>query len=152
MGSRQAYRAAESAAPHLQPGEQVQATGFGTMGSVSLGKSVAYGAAIGVLTGGMIVGALRPRKVYYALTGQRLMCFDGEGLLGRPGKLLLILPPQAAHVVKSRKNFLGFTRLDLAVEGQPKGLRLAFTPRCGKTAKAVVAAIEAAGRQRAPQP
>lgn len=145
MGSGQAHRAADAAAPHLKPGEQVTATGFGTMGQVSLGKNIALAIVVGIVSAGTVIASRRPRKAYYALTSQRLLAFDGEGLFGRPGKLLWSLPLQSAKVVRSSKNFLGFVRVDLAIEGQPKGLRVNFASGSQQAGEAVIAAIRSAG-------
>lgn len=145
VGSGQAHRAADAAAPHLKPGEQVTATGFGTMGQVSVGKNIALAIVAGIVSAGTVIASRRPRKAYYALTSQRLLAFDGEGLFGRPGKLLFSLPLQAAKVVRSSKNFLGFVRVDLAIEGQPKGLRVSFASGSQQAGEAVIAAIKSAG-------
>src|SRR5262245_40435913 len=107
MGSRHADRSIDKAAPHLERGERVEMTAFVTIGSVSirreLVRSLAIGAVAAVATGGTFITMRRPRKAYLALTNQRLMFFDGETFLGKPGKLLFTLPKQAAQVVSSGK-------------------------------------------------
>jgi hypothetical protein len=150
MGSRQAYRSVDKAAPHLERGERVEMTAFVTIGSVSirreLVRALAVGAVAAAVTGGTFISVRRPRRAYLALTTQRLMFFDGETFLQRPGKLLFTLPKQAVQVATSGKFGLGLLRVELAIEGQAKGLRINFAPGSRETGYEVVAALEAAQR------
>src|SRR5215469_16366310 len=98
MGSRQAYRAIDKAEPHLSRGERVETATLVTIGSVNYGRefarSLAIGMAVAVATGGAAMGTVvrRPRRAYLVLTSQRLLFFDGETFLYRPGKLLFTVP------------------------------------------------------------
>lgn len=128
-------------------------TAFVTIGSVALRRelvgALAVGAVAAVATGGAFISMRRPRKAYLALTTRRLMFFDGETFLGRPGKLLFTLPKQAVQVVTSGKFGLGLLRVELAIEGESKGLRINFAPGSRETGYEVVAALEAVRRRNA---
>lgn len=70
--------------------------------------------------GSLLAAASRagPAGTYLAMTGKRLMFFDGETVSGRPGKLLFPMPREAVSVA-------GMTGLpDGGPQGRPAG-------RCG---------------------
>jgi hypothetical protein len=152
LGSRQAHKVIDKAQPLLGRGERVEMVAFITIGSVNLRKeilrAVAVGTAAAIASGGMFLMMRRPRKAYLAYTSERLMFFDGETFFGMPGKLLFTLPRQAVHVAESGRFGLGLLRVDLAIEGQDKGLRVNFAPGARETGEDVVASLEAASRLR----
>jgi len=86
---------------------------------------------------------VRPAKRYLALTSQRLLFFNGEATLGRPGKLLFSLPKEAVAVVESGRHLL-FYRIELAVAGQEKGLRINFPITARATMEQIAASLPAA--------
>jgi hypothetical protein len=125
MSSRHTPRLAEAAAPHLRPGEVVEIGAFTTVGSVSVKRQFMTAAVVGVATLGHVAATVRPAKRYLAVTNQRLLFFNGEGTFGRPGKPLFALPKESVAVVKSGRHLLSY-RIELAVAGQEKGLRVNF--------------------------
>ncbi len=143
MSSRHTANLAQAAAPHLREGEAVEIGAFTTVGSVSVKRLFLTAAAIGVATAGMAVGTVRPAKRYLAVTSQRLLFFNGEATLGRPGKLLFGLPREAVTVVKSGRHLLAY-RIELAVAGQEKGVRINFPITARATMEQIAASLPAA--------
>jgi hypothetical protein len=150
MTSKYTSKLAQAAAPHLRPGEVVEIGAFTTVGSVSVKRQVLTAAVVGIATGGMVAATLRPARRFFAVTSQRLLFFNGEGTFGRPGKLLFSVPRDAVEVVKTSKHLL-FSRLELAIAGQEKGLRINFTLGNRATMEEVAALLPAAGNAGAPR-
>jgi|GEM_PF-5259538 hypothetical protein len=71
------------------------------------------------------------------------MFFDGETVTGRPGKLLFTLPRDAVSVAGVDKGALN-VKVELAIQGQDKGLRLTFPTVARKHGEQVAAALGAA--------
>jgi hypothetical protein len=151
MSSKHTRRLAEAAAPHLRPGEVVEIGAFTTVGSVSIKRQFATAAVVGVATLGFVAATVRPAKRYIAVTNQRLLFFNGEGTLGRPGKILFALPKEAVAVVKSGRRLL-FYRIELAVAGQEKGLLINFPITARATMEQVAASLPAASNAGASRP
>lgn len=86
---------------------------------------------------------MRPSKRYLALTSQRLLFFNGEATFGRPGKLVFSLPREAVAVVKSGRHLLSY-RIELAIAGQEKGLRINFPITARATMEQIAASLPAA--------
>jgi hypothetical protein len=143
MSRRHTPRLAEAAAPHLRPGEVVEIGAFTTVGSVSVKRQFVTAAVVGVATLGHVAATVRPAKRYLAVTGQRMLFFNGEGTFGRPGKILFALPKEAVAVVKSGRRLL-FYRIELAVAGQEKGLLINFPITARATMEQVAASLPAA--------
>lgn len=143
MSSKHTPRLAQAAAPHLRPGEVVEVGAFTTVGSVSVKRQVVTAAVVGIATLGHVAATVRPAKRYIAVTSQRLLFFNGEGTFGRPGKLLFSLPKEAVEVVKSGRRLL-FYRIELAVAGQEKGLRINFPITARATMEQVAESLPAA--------
>jgi hypothetical protein len=62
---------------------------------------------------------------------------------GRPGKLLFTLPREAVAVAGVNKGLIA-VKVELAIAGQDKGLRLAFPTIARKDGEQVAAALQAA--------
>ena len=144
MSSRHTSNLAEAAAQHLRQGEVVEIGAFTTVGSVSVKRQFLTAAVVGIATGGMVAATVRPAKRYLAVTSERLLFFNGEGTFGRPGKLLFSLPREAVEVVKSGRHLLSY-RIELAVAGQEKGLRINFPMTARATMEKIAASLPAAG-------
>ena len=151
MSSKHTPRLAEAAAPHLRPGEVVEIGAFATVGSVSVKRQVVTAAVVGIATLGHVAATVRPAKRYLALTSQRLLFFNGEATFGRPGKLLFSLPREAVAVVKSGRHLL-FYRIELAIAGQEKGLRINFPITARATMEQIAASLPAASDVGAARP
>jgi hypothetical protein len=120
MNNKRGQMVADLAAPHLRPDEQIVMTVYATAG--------------------MFTAFARPRKTYLALTSQRLMFFNGETVSGRPGKLLFSLPREAVSVADVDKGVIN-VKVELAIEGQDKGLRLTFPTVARKDGEQVAAVL-----------
>lgn len=144
MSSKHTSKLTQAAAPHLRQGEVVEIGAFTTVGSVSVKRQFLTAAAIGVASGGMLVGTVRPAKRYLAVTSDRLLFFNGEGTFGRPGKLLFSLPRDAVAVIKSGRHLLHY-RIELVIAGQEKGLRINFPMTARATTEKIAASLPAAG-------
>jgi hypothetical protein len=94
---------------------------------------------------------VQPAKRYLAVTSQRLLFFNGESTFGRPGKLLFSVPRQAVAVVTSGRHLL-FYRIELAVAGQEKGLRINFPITARATMEQIAASLPAASDVAASRP
>lgn len=141
--SKHTSRLAEAAAPYLHPGEVVEIGAFTTVGSTPVKKAIAVSAVVTIATLGNMTATVRPAKRYLAVTGERLLFFNGEGTLGRPGKILFALPKEAVAVVKSGRRLL-FYRIVLAVAGREKGLLINFPITARATMEQVAASLPAA--------
>jgi hypothetical protein len=141
MRDKRVQQVAEVAAPHLLEGERIEITAYASVGSVSIKRRVTTTAAA-VLSGGMLIVNVRPRKTYLAFTSQRLLFFNEGASLGRPGKLLIIAPREYLTVSAAKKGILAL-KVDLAVEGQDKGLRVVFPTVARADGERIVAALRA---------
>ena len=144
MSSKHTSNLAHAAAPHLRQGEVVEIGAFTTVGSVSVKRQFLTAAVVGIATAGMVAATVRPAKRYIAVTSDRLLFFNGEGTFGRPGKLLFSLPREAAEVVMSGRHLLSY-RIELAIAGQEKGLRINFPLTARATMEKIAASLPAAG-------
>jgi hypothetical protein len=152
MGSKHAHMVIDKAAPHLYRGERVEVTAFTTMGSVSIKRQVLTAAIVGIASGGTVIATARPSKRYVALTNQRLMVFDGEASFrGHPGKLLFSVPREAVQVADVSSHRL-FLRVDLAIEGQAKGLRVNFPFASRAFGEQIAGSLRNSAPARRPQP
>ena len=149
--SKHTPRLAEAAAPHLRPGEVVEIGAFTTVGSVSVKRQLLTGAVVTVATLGHLTATVRPVKRYIAVTNQRLLFFNGEGTFGRPGKILSAVPKGSVAVVSAGRHLL-FYRIELAVAGQEKGLRINFPITARATMEQVAASLPAVGATGAARP
>ncbi|MGD0069186.1 MAG: hypothetical protein ABSB76_37910 [Streptosporangiaceae bacterium] len=140
MNNKRGQMVADLAAPHLRPDEQIVMTVYANVGSVSVKRVIATAAVVTVATAGMFTAFARPRKTYLALTSQRLMFFNGETVSGRPGKLLFSLPREAVSVADVDKGVIN-VKVELAIEGQDKGLRLTFPTVARKDGEQVAAVL-----------
>jgi hypothetical protein len=118
-------RVTEAAAPHLHPGEVVELGTLAVVGSVSVKKQVLTALIVGIITLGMFTMTVRPARRYIAVTNQRVLFFNGERTMGKPGKLLFAVARESVTVLKSGSGPLTFKVL-LGIAGQEKGLRLTF--------------------------
>jgi hypothetical protein len=84
------------AAPHLSEGERVELATFAKVGSVSVKRKVTTTAAVAALAGGLVIVSVSARSMYIAMTGRRLLFFDGHAGSGRPGQKLLMSVPRGA--------------------------------------------------------
>jgi hypothetical protein len=78
------------------------------------------------------------------------MFFNGEGTFGRPGKLLFSIPREAVEVVESGRHLLAY-RIELAIAGQEKGLRINFPLTARATMEEIAASLPVAGNAGAPR-
>jgi len=143
MKDKRAQMLAEKAAAHLRPGEQIEISAYANVGTVSVKRVVATAAVVAVATAGMFTAVVHPRKTYLALTSQRLLFFDVNSATGRPGKLLFTLPREAVMVTGVDKGPIAL-KVEIAIAGQDKGLRLAFPTIAKKDGEQVAAALQAA--------
>jgi hypothetical protein len=141
MNEKRTQRVARLAAPYLMRGEQIEMTVYANIGSVSTKRFVATAAIAAVATGGMGTVFVRPRHAYLSITSNRLMFFDGETATGRPGKLLFTVSRQAVAVAGTKKGLLTL-KVDLAVHGQDKGLRLVFPTMARKEGEQAMAILQ----------
>ena len=148
LKEKRAQQVNEVAGPHLRPDEQVQLTSYASVGAVSVKRRVAAAAVAGVASGGLLAVSARPRRMYIAMTRDRLLFFNGDTPSGKPGKSVLMdIPRQLITVVAgAKKGLLTFT-VRLAVDGEDQGLKLIFPRPTRDEGEKLAAGIPAA-----PQP
>ena len=126
LKEKRAQQVTEVAETHLRPGEQVQLTSYASVGSVAVKRRVAPAAVAAVASGGLLAVIVRPRRMYLAMTRDRLLFFNGDTPSGKPGKSALMdLPRPLIMVTGARQGLLTFT-VRLAVDGEDQGLKLIF--------------------------
>ena len=85
-----------------------------------------FGGVAAVASGGLLAVSVRPRRMYLAMTRDRLLFFNGDTPSGKPGKSALMdLPRPLIMVTGARQGLLTFT-VRLAVDGEDQGLKLIF--------------------------
>jgi hypothetical protein len=134
--------AMDRVASSLRADERIEMATYTNVGSVSVKRVVATAAVVAVATAGMFTAIARPRKAYAVLTSHRLIFLDGQTVSGRPGKTLFTLGRGAVSVASVRKGLVSL-KVDLAIQGQEKGLRLTFPTVTRKSGEAMVAALQA---------
>ena len=141
MNSKRASQVLAVAAPHLKAGELVELATFAKVGSVSVKRKVTTTAAVAALTGGLVIVSVSARGMYIAMTGRRLLFFDGHTASGRPGQKVLMSIPRELIQVAETKNGLVTLKAELAVDGQEKGLRLTFPRPCREDGGQLISAL-----------
>ena len=142
MNGKRVPQVVAVATPHLSEGEQVELATFAKVGSVSVKRKVATTAAVAAVTGGLLVVSVSARSMYIAMTGRRLLFFDGHTASGRPdAKLLMSIPRELVRVADSKKGMLTL-KVELAIDGQDKGLQLMFPKPCVEDGGQVIAALQ----------
>lgn len=131
----------EAVTPLLVAGERIELTDTANIGSVSVKRQVLTTALVGVLTAGTVIATVQPRPMYWVLTDQRLLFFDGKTATGKPGKLLMALPRELVTAEPLSKALLGLgLKTVLSVQAEERGLKMVFPP-----------AAKSAGREFAPR-
>jgi hypothetical protein len=131
----------EVATPYLMPGEHVQLATIASIGSVSLARKAAVATAVGIASGGMLIANVKPRRMYIAVTERSLLFFEGNTSSGRPGKKLLMrLDKQYIATSEPRQGWLTLSA-NLAIEGQPKGLKITFPRPCREDGERLLAGL-----------
>ncbi len=126
MKGKQEERLTEILRPLLQTGEQIEMLTFANVGSVSVARKIATAAVVGIVSGGMLIANVRPRRCYVALTSNRVLLFE-EGLgPGRPSKTALAILPRAGLSADGAKKGLLTGTVLVAIAGNEKGLKFVF--------------------------
>jgi hypothetical protein len=110
----------------LQVGEQVAIGSFANVGSVSLGRKLAVAAAAGVLSGGMLLMNVRPRRLYVVLTNQRILFLEASAITGRPTTKIAGQVPRGAIIGCTAPKRGVMTVFDVLIAGQDKALHFGF--------------------------
>ena len=137
----------EVAGPHLRPGEQVQLVSYASVGSVSVKRRAATAAVTAIASGGTLAISVRPRRMYLAMTPDRLLFFNGDTPSGKPGRSVLMEIPRPLITVAGAKKGLLTVTVRLAVEGEDQGVKLIFPRPTRDDGEKLAAEIPAA-----PQP
>jgi hypothetical protein len=126
MGARQERRLLENAAPLMRPDERVELVAMAKIGSVkkSVGKSIAYGVAVGVLSGGTMMAFSTQAEAYIVLTDQQILFFRSH--TGTPGKHIVSVPRAYAAITEPKSGFL--LKFQLHVQGWDQALALTVPP------------------------
>ncbi|NED58622.1 hypothetical protein G3I24_48020, partial [Micromonospora aurantiaca] len=78
------------AAPFLAPGEHVQIATIADVGTVSVARKAAFAILVGIVSLGTMIGNVKPRRLYIAVTERWLLFFEGNTPSGRPGRELIM--------------------------------------------------------------
>lgn len=141
MNPKRTRQVIEVATPYLTPGEQIQLATIASIGSVSLARKAAVAAAVGIASGGMLIANVRPRRMYIAVTDRALLFFEGHTASGRPGKKLLMRLEKHYIAASEPKQGLLTLSANLAIYGQPKGLKLTFPRPCREDGRQLLAGL-----------
>jgi hypothetical protein len=147
LKDKRAQQVSEVAGPYLQPGERVELVAFAGVGSVSAKRRAVTAAVTTVATAGLVTTFVRPRRMYIAMTQGRLLFFNGDTSFGKPGRSVLMNIPRRFIKVSQVKKGLITLKVELAIEGQDKGLKLVFPRPAREEGYKLAAEIPAA-----PQP
>jgi hypothetical protein len=142
MLNKRNQMAMDRAASSLQADELIEMATYTNVGSVSVKRVVATAAVVAVATAGIFTAFARPRKAYLVLTSHRLIFLDGQTVSGRPGKTLFTLGRAGVSVTGVRRGLVSL-KVDLAIQGQEKALRLTYPTVTRKSGEAMVAALQA---------
>jgi hypothetical protein len=126
LKDKRAQQVAEVAEPHLRDGERVELVAFAGVGTVSLKRRAVTAAVTTVASAGLLTTYVRPRRMYIALTQDRLLFFNGDTSFGKPGRQVLMNIPRRLVTVAQVKRGLVTLKVQLEIEGQEKGLKLVF--------------------------
>lgn len=142
MGARQERRLLENAAPLMRPDEEVALVAMAKVGSVrqAAARSVAYGVAVGVLSGGTMLAFGVQAEVYLVLTDRQLLFFRSHN--GTPGKHLFSAPRAFVAITEPKAGFL--YKFHLYVQGSDEVLALTvppLPPRLRKRGEALAALL-----------
>lgn len=107
MNSKLVSQVLAAAAPRLKEGEQVGLATFASVGSLS--------------RKGKVVGV---RRMYIAMTGERLLFFEATSRRPGPG-VLMSIPAELVRVAEAKEALLTL-KVELDIEGQDEGLRFMF--------------------------
>ncbi|MEU5260414.1 hypothetical protein [Amycolatopsis sp. NPDC021455] len=126
MGARQERRLLENAAPLMRPDERVELVAMAKIGSVkkSVGKSLAYGVAVGVLSGGTMMAFSTHAEAYIVLTDRQILFFRSHA--GTPGKHIMSIPRAYAAITEPKSGLL--LKFQLHVQGWDQALALTIPP------------------------
>ncbi|GAA2250858.1 MULTISPECIES: hypothetical protein [Kitasatospora] len=142
MNNKRRQQLLEVANPLLTAGEQVELATLVKVGSVSVKRKIATAAVVGVLTAGTVIATASPRPMYLAMTNQRILFFEVDGLTGKPKKLLMVVPRELVTATPVAKALLGLGRVtQLEIDGQERGLKVLFPPATKADAAGFVAAL-----------
>lgn len=126
MGARQERRLLKNAAEVMRPDERVELVAMAKVGSVkkAVGKSLAFGVAVGVLSGGTMMAFSTQAEAYIILTDQQVLFFRSHA--GSPGKLLLAIPRVQVAITEPKTGLL--LKFQLHVQGWNEALALTVPP------------------------
>lgn len=134
-------KVARVATPFLGPGEQIEVSTFVALGRVSAKRQLATAAVAGVLSGGMLIVSVQPKKYYLAVTNFRLLFFSQGTATGRPEKKLAMQVPRHLLLAGEVTKGLLTAQFNVAVEGQESGFKLVFPFPSRADAPAVAATL-----------
>lgn len=129
----------EVAAPYLAPGEHVLIATIADVGTVSVARKAAVAVVVGIASLGTMIGTVKPRRLYIAVTERWLLFFEGNTASGRPGRELLMRLDKRQLTASEPKE--GPMRLSttLSIGDQPNALKVTFPRPCREEGRRLLA-------------
>jgi hypothetical protein len=146
MNQKTTQRCTQVVAASLAPGEQIEMIEVAQIGKVSAKKQLGISAAsvaVGVVTGGTLLVALKPRAYFLILTNERLFLVDNlQGSVGK--KIVSAIPRNLISAGPVRTHLLTIS-MEVTVDGTPH--KFSWGRFQGGMARRVAAALGAPGNE-----
>lgn len=142
----------EVAAPFLAPGEHVQIATIADVGTVSVARKAVFALVVGIVSLGTMIGNVKPRRLYIAVTERWLLFFEGNTPSGRPGRELLMRLDKRQLTASEPKEGLMTLSTLLSIGGQPNALKVKFPRPCREDARRLLAGLTRTVRLQSPHP
>lgn len=137
MNKKNAERCTALIAPSLVAREQIQTIEVVQIGKVSAKRQIGTAVAAGVLSGGTLMVAVRPRAYFLILTDLRLFLVDNNN--GRVGKKVLAAVPRETIQAGPLRGHLLTLSMEVTMGGTP--YRFGWGRAQGKMARRVAEAL-----------
>jgi hypothetical protein len=98
-----------------------------------------------------MIGNVKPRRLYIAVTERWLLFFEGNTPSGRPGRELLMRLDKRQLTASEPKEGLMTLSTLLSIGGQPNALKVKFPRPCREDARLLLAGIARTVRTVRPQ-
>lgn len=152
MKEKRVRQVFEVAAPFLAPGEHVQIATIADVGTVSVARKAVVAIVVGIVSLGTMVGTVKPRRLYIAVTERWLLFFEGNTPSGRPGReLLMRLDKRQLRASEPKEGWMTMSTI-LSIGDQPNALKVKFPRPCREDARQLLAGLTRTVRPQSPHP
>ncbi|MEV4614086.1 hypothetical protein AB0K43_16050 [Kitasatospora sp. NPDC049258] len=139
MNQKYAQKCLAVVAPAFAPGEQVTLVESVAIGKVPAGRQVAAAALAGVVSGGTVLVAVKPRAYYLVLTDRRMYLVDNVN--GRVGRSIVSATPREKITAGPLRKHLLTLSMEVRFEGAAAPSRFSWGRVVAGSARAVAEAL-----------